>query len=33
MATLNAERKAKIVNRIQLGAVILFAIVACMNVG
>lgn len=33
MATLNAERKAKLVNRIQLGAVIVFALIACLNVG
>lgn len=33
MATLNAERKAKIIARLQIAAVVVFALVACLNVG
>lgn len=33
MATLNSERKAKIIARLQIIGVIAFVLVACMNVG
>lgn len=33
MATLNSERKAKIIARLQIAGVVAFMIVACMNIG
>lgn len=33
MATLNADKKAKLIARLQIAGVVIFALVACLNVG
>lgn len=33
MATLNEERKAKMIARLQIAGVVIFMLVACMNIG
>ena len=33
MATLNSDKKAKLVKRVQILGVIAFAVIACLNVG